>query len=279
MSTWGREQPLLSTVAATPVPGQRSQALPTPSASASTCVLLAVLGQLSVPVHQLLLGAPGEHTPSWSGSTCACEQPLGSVAAPDGVPGQASQASPTPSLSLSTCEGLETVGQLSLLTQPDGPADGAPGLQTPSPSESTCAFAQPLASTAAPRAVPGQRSRESITPSASLSLQFPLPTTMVALSIWSTGMVSLAMSIGPTPVSVRTAIPLPTAVRVMRLKTPGPASALSGSGPRSKVASLNVPSVSGKPSVSSPKALTLLPGAAARRKLWFSLLTWTIAGL
>src|SRR5206468_3359003 len=77
-----------------------------------------------------------------------------------------SQASPTPSPSRSLWVGFATVGQLS---EPVQKVLDTPGLQTPSRSESTCAREQPLLSTGAPAAVPGQASFESNTPSASLS--------------------------------------------------------------------------------------------------------------
>ncbi len=102
-----------------------------------------------------------------------------------------SQASPTPSVSLSVWSALGTVGQLSEPVQPEGPALGAPTLQTPSPSESTWASEQPLASTVAPGAVPGQRSLASGTPSPSASAGaggensdvLPLPSVAVAVTL------------------------------------------------------------------------------------------------
>src|SRR3990172_9210212 len=67
-----------------------------------------------------------------------------------------SQASPIPSPSVSACVGLATSWQLSVPVQC---VLAFPGLQTPSMSASTCTCEQPLGSTAASDAVPGQASK------------------------------------------------------------------------------------------------------------------------
>jgi len=171
VSTCACEQPSTSTVAPGAVPGQTSQASPTPSPSASVCKALAMAGQLSVPVQPgagPVLGADGLHTPSPSPSTWAREQPTASTAAVGAVPGHESHALPKVSPSLSICVGFGLVGQLSLPRQLPGPPETAPGLQMPSPSASTWAWEQPLASVAAAGAVAGQRSQVSpaLSPSA-----------------------------------------------------------------------------------------------------------------
>src|SRR4029453_12173469 len=118
-----------------------SQTSPKPSPSVSVWLGFASFGQLS--------DALGTPSPSRS----------------------ASQASPRPSPSMSLCVGFATVGQLS---EPVQRVLEAPGLQTPSRSESTCDCEQPLASTCAPAGVFGQASTISGTPSWSASAIEPL---------------------------------------------------------------------------------------------------------
>src|SRR5439155_3067617 len=89
------------------------------------CVGLYVVGQLSVPVHQLGEDLPGSHFPSRSWSTCDCEQPLESTLKPMGVKehwsealataspsASVSQASPVLSWSQLSWSAFEMVGQL-----------------------------------------------------------------------------------------------------------------------------------------------------------------------
>jgi hypothetical protein len=137
-----------------------------------------VVGQLSDPVQPMAPGGvPGLHTPSLSESTWATAQPLASTAAPEAVPGQLSHESPTPSPSASACDRLAVFGQLSVPLQPGGgPLEGAPAVQKPSPSGSTCASEQPRPSTVAAGAVPGQLSQELPTPSPSESACVELKT-------------------------------------------------------------------------------------------------------
>src|SRR5438132_5866461 len=159
---------------------------------ASTCrsiVPLASRTRSRPPVENLLTRTSWSQTspnPSPSEAVWLGFASFGQLSEAFGTPSpsrSASQASPVPSPSISLCVGLATVGQLS---EPVQRLLEAPGLQTPSRSESTCDCEQPFASTAAPGSVPGQASFESKTPSASLSTTETLLETAAGLPASST---------------------------------------------------------------------------------------------
>src|SRR5439155_6593271 len=125
---------------------------------ASTCLStepLASSPRSRPPVENLLTRTSWSQTspkPSLSESIWLGFASFGQLSEAFGTPSpsrSASQASPMPSPSMSLCVGLATVGQLS---EPVQRLLDAPGLQTPSRSESTCACEQPLLSTVAPGA-------------------------------------------------------------------------------------------------------------------------------